>query len=103
MSDILLSKIVGVNFNEPTFKMVGGLGIDDVKIRSNWFLQAEVKDAIAITACNGKTYVVTFIILSLLEHFLLSPNQHIQTQNKINKNEHFNWKTSAGIYLIRYR
>lgn len=53
MADMLLSKIVGVNFNEPTFKMVGGLGIDDVKIKYNWFLNAEVKDAIIGENENG--------------------------------------------------
>lgn len=53
MSNFLLSKIVGVNFNEPTFKMVGGLGIDGVKIKYNWFLQADVKNAIIGEDKNG--------------------------------------------------
>lgn len=53
MSNILTSKTVGVNFNDPTFIMVGGLGIDDVKIKYNWFLNAEVKDAIIGEDENG--------------------------------------------------
>lgn len=53
MSNIFSSKLIGVNFNEPTFIMVGGISIDDIKIKYNWFLNAEVKDAIIGEDKNG--------------------------------------------------
>jgi hypothetical protein len=30
-------QLVGVDFNNPTFTMVGGMSIDDIKIKYNWF------------------------------------------------------------------
>jgi len=53
MSNIFSSKLIGVNFNEPTFIMVGGIGIDDIKIKYNWFLNAEVRDAVIGEDKNG--------------------------------------------------
>lgn len=46
-------QLKGVDFNNPTFKMVGGMSIDDIKIKYNWFLNAEVKDAIIGEDENG--------------------------------------------------
>lgn len=53
MSNILESSGLIVDFNRPTFKMVGGLSIDDIKIKYLWFLNAEVEDAIIGEDENG--------------------------------------------------
>jgi hypothetical protein len=42
-----------VDFNRPTFKMVGGMSIDDIKIKYIWFLNAEVIDAVIGEDENG--------------------------------------------------
>ena len=47
------TKLVGVDFNNPTFTMVGGMSIDDVKIKYNWFLNAEVQSAVIGEDVNG--------------------------------------------------
>ena len=47
------TQLVGVDFNNPTFRMVGGMSIDDVKIKYNWFLNAEVKNAVIGENKNG--------------------------------------------------
>ena len=46
-------KLVGVDFNNPSFKMVGGMSIDDLKIKYNWFFNAEVIDAVIGEDENG--------------------------------------------------
>ena len=46
-------QLVGVDFNNPTFTMVGGMSIDDVKIKYNWFLNAEVIGAVIGQDDNG--------------------------------------------------
>jgi len=47
------TQLVGVDFNNPTFRMVGGMSIDDIKIKYNWFLNAEVKNAVIGEDKNG--------------------------------------------------
>lgn len=46
-------QLVGVDFTNPTFTMVGGMSIDDIKIKYNWFLNAKVKDAVIGEDKNG--------------------------------------------------
>lgn len=46
-------ELTGVDFTNPTFKMVGGMSIDDIKIKYSWFLNAEVKDAVIGEDKNG--------------------------------------------------
>ena len=46
-------QLVGVDFNNPTFIMVGGMSIDDIKIKYNWFLNADVIDAVIGEDKNG--------------------------------------------------
>jgi hypothetical protein len=46
-------QLVGVDFNNPTFTMVGGMSIDDIKIKYNWFLNAEVEGAVIGEDKNG--------------------------------------------------
>ena len=41
------------DFNTTTFIMVGGMSIDDVRIKYNWFLNAEVVDAVIGEDKNG--------------------------------------------------
>ena len=53
MSNFLTRIRIDVNFDETTFKMVGGLSIDDIKIKYLWFLNAQVKDAIIGEDDNG--------------------------------------------------
>jgi hypothetical protein len=53
MSNFLSQVGLNVDFNVPTFKMVGGMSIDDIKIKYNWFLNAEVKDAVIGEDANG--------------------------------------------------
>jgi hypothetical protein len=53
MSNFLTRVKIDVNFDETTFKMVGGLSIDDIKIKYLWFLNAQVQDAIIGEDENG--------------------------------------------------
>jgi hypothetical protein len=46
-------QLIGVDFNTPTFTMVGGMSIDDIKIKYNWFLNAQVEGAIIGEDSNG--------------------------------------------------
>lgn len=47
------TQILDINFNNPTFKMVGGMTLDDIKIKYGWFLNAEVNNAIIGEDKNG--------------------------------------------------
>jgi len=51
--NIITLDISSVNFNEPKFKMVGGLTLDKVKIKYNWIFNAQMEDAIIGEDDNG--------------------------------------------------
>jgi len=51
--NIITLDISSVNFNEPKFKMVGGLNLDTVKIKYNWIFNAQMEDAIIGEDENG--------------------------------------------------
>lgn len=53
MSNIITLDISSVNFNKPKFKMVGGLSLDVLKIKYNWFFNAQVENAIIGEDENG--------------------------------------------------
>ena len=46
-------KFKNVDFNKPTFKLVGGLTLDDIKIKYGWILNAEINNAIIGEDKNG--------------------------------------------------
>ena len=92
-------QLVGVNFNNPSFKMVGGMSIDDIKIKYNWFLNAEVENAIIgenhyplIEHHDGQDLFIIIVpfynnknnTISLLECDILKDKDHcfIITDNK---------------------
>ncbi|MFW6225976.1 MAG: hypothetical protein ACOC3V_03380 [bacterium] len=47
------TQLLNIDFNKPTFKMVGGTTLDDIKIKYGWLLNAEVDNAIVGEDENG--------------------------------------------------